>query len=277
MKYCRVGEYDEDTKRCIDNPDFFKWPGMKAKTAELCISNKLVDGFCRGKYKGEACDTHFDCDVGLRCGLDRMCDPAAEEGEACDPEYQLCQSYLSCREKQCIAYGSLEDGTPLGRGSVDLCKTRYANNHDVCDEAPTLKGDIFVENTDVLCVYTNGEDRRAVCGYHQDGKAICKPGMATLVKEWTALLTYLKKKPQCHPYLTDMGQCDYAITVGEKDYYQGRVAYYDLHFYTQIQKVPPCVQKFVHADYFDLLKKNNTASTYALPVLGLMAISLALF
>jgi hypothetical protein len=157
---------------------------MKSSREDQCYGHKLVGGFCRGKTLGEPCDNHFDCDVGLRCGLDRLCDPASEEGQRCDSEYLLCQSYLTCREGECIHYGSLADGTPLGRGTVDLCKSRYANAHDVCEAGPTLRGPIFVDNTDALCVYSNGDEPRAVCGFHKDGKAICKPGAATLLNEW---------------------------------------------------------------------------------------------
>lgn len=86
----------------------------------------------------------------------------------------------------------------------------------------------------------------------------------------------MKDKPQCHPYLTDMGQCDYAIHIGEKAYYKGRIAYSDLHFFTQLQKVPPCVRKFVHPEYFDILEKYNGASTYCMFIAALIALLLAL-
>lgn len=190
-KTCRMNEVDETTIRCVDNPEFFKWPGMRCNKEELCYGRRIVNGYCRGKALGESCESHFDCDVGLRCGLDRMCDPAAEVYERCDGEYLLCQSYLYCKENTCVPYGSLPNDTPLGRGTVDLCESRYKDNHDVCREGPTLRGDVYVENTDVLCVYSNGDEPRAVCGFHVDGKAICRPGAASLMKEWGDVITSL--------------------------------------------------------------------------------------
>lgn len=89
-------------------------------------------------------------------------------------------------------------------------------------------------------------------------------------------MDYLKKKPQCHPYLTDMGQCDYAFAIGEKTYYKGRIAYSDLHFFTQLQKVPPCVRKFVHPEYFDIVEKYGGASYYSMLIAALLTIFLAL-
>lgn len=183
-KTCRMNEVEESTMRCLDSPDFFKWPGMKCAREDMCYGKKIINGFCRGKSIGDDCDSHFDCDVGLRCGLDKKCDPAAEENERCDGDFLLCQSYLSCRENTCVPFGSLPNGHPLGRSSVDLCQSRYKNSHDVCEEGPTLRGEVFVDNTDVLCVYTNQEENRAVCGFHEDGKAICRPGAASLMGEW---------------------------------------------------------------------------------------------
>lgn len=73
-----------------------------------------------------------------------------------------------------------------------------------------------------------------------------------------------------------MGQCDFAIGIGERPYYKGRIAYSDLHFYTQLQKVPPCVQKFLHPEYFELKGKLNGASTYTALIAALLALFLAL-
>lgn len=70
-----------------------------------------------------------------------------------------------------------------------------------------------------------------------------------------------------------MAQCDYAVnTMDERLYYRGRMAYYHLHHFSQIQKVPDCLQKFVYSDYFDLLGKYNDASTLSALLAALVAV-----
>ena len=72
----------------------------------------------------------------------------------------------------------------------------------------------------------------------------------------------MDQKPLCHPYYTDMGQCDYAIKeMSERLYYRGRIAYFHLHHFTQIQKVAECVKKYTDPVYFSLVEKYNDAST----------------
>ena len=179
-----MNEVDEPA-RCLDNPDFYKFPGQKCGRPDLCLGKQIINGICRGKELGEKCEHHVECDVGLRCGLDLQCDPAEEEGGHCDGNYLLCQNYLYCQEGSCIKYGSIPEGYPAGKGGADLCVTRFVNNHGVCDTPPKLNGPIFVDSTDNYCVYSNGDQNRAVCGYHKDGKAICKPGAADLQGYWS--------------------------------------------------------------------------------------------
>ncbi len=266
-----MNEVDERTLKCVDNPEFYKFPGQRCSRAELC-QGKLVDGYCRGKDAGEDCASHLECDVGLRCGLNSKCEEAALEGEYCDDGHLLCQSYLYCQEGTCKRYGSIPNGHPAGRGGVDLCESHYLNSHKVCDEGPTLKGEVFVESTDVTCVYSNGEENKAVCGFHEDGKAICKPGAATLLSEWKELLEYLSRKPRCHVYMSDLAQCDYAEHIGDRVYLRGRLAYAHLHFYTQVQMNPPCVQQFNHPEYFELLNRHNSAATVSALLAALIAL-----
>ena len=73
-----------------------------------------------------------------------------------------------------------------------------------------------------------------------------------------------------------MGQCDFAIGIGERPYLKGRIAYSDLHFFTQLQKVPPCVQKFVHPEYFEIKGKYSGATTYSVFIAAILALFLAL-
>lgn len=167
----------------MDNPEFFKYPGQLCTNPAAC-HGKVVDGYCRGKNQGESCENHWECDVGLMCGLDWKCQPAGEEGDRCGGDHLLCQSYLYCKEGTCVKYGCVSNDDPAGKAGPDICASHYTDTHGVCREGPTLNGNIFVESTDNLCVYSNQEEIHAVCGYHEDGLAICKPGAASLLSEW---------------------------------------------------------------------------------------------
>jgi len=270
-KTCRMNEVGERNLRCSENPEFYKHPGQKCATGGLCLGH-VEGGFCRGKKLGEECKDHLECDVGLRCGGDYKCEEASLEGEYCDLDFKLCQSYLYCKEGECIRYGTIPNGHPPGDGGVDLCESHYLNKHDVCEEGPVLKGEVFVNSNEDLCAYSNGEENKAVCGYHEDGKAICKPGAGTLLSEWNELLEYLKRKPRCHPMIGILGQCDYGINVGERVYLKGRLAYAHLHWFTAIQKNPPCVQKFNYPEYFELLNQHNSGATLSVFFATLLAL-----
>eukprot|EP00831_Metopus_contortus_P046990 TRINITY_DN377_c0_g1_i4.p1 TRINITY_DN377_c0_g1~~TRINITY_DN377_c0_g1_i4.p1 ORF type:complete len:348 (-),score=39.09 TRINITY_DN377_c0_g1_i4:32-1075(-) len=271
-KYCKVSIFDDTSSRCSQSTEIYSYPGMKCSNPSLCLGTGVVNGICRGKALNTACESHLECDVGLACDGFGVCSPAREEGEFCDNEHQLCQSYLHCREGICIKYGSIANHHNPGEQNVDLCSTHYINKRGQCDDGPTLLGKIFVDNTLNKCAYSNGEEKNAVCGYHKDGKAICKPGAGDtmMVNEWKELLLYLDKKPKCNPYLlADLGQCDYAEIQEGDEYLRGRIAYSLLHYYNVIQEVPECVQNYIHKDYWELLKRYNGASS--------LSVGLALF
>lgn len=275
-KICPIHDDDAVSKRCIDNPEGLKWAGNKASDAAHCMSGKIENGICRGITKDQPCTDHYQCDIGLHCGTTGNCEPSIEEGEYCDGELILCQSYLYCREKQCIRWGSLENGVSIGRGSEDLCITRFANKHGVCDEAPFLRGKVLVESNNETCSYTNGEDNRAVCGFHEKGYGICKPGMHNLTSYWEQLVDYMNAKPQCHPQFSPLSQCDNAIHIGEGKYYKGRIAYTTLHQYTQILGVLPCMENMVSQEYFEFVHLHNRGFiSYGLGILSIAAAVLA--
>ncbi len=181
-----MSETDEAVK-CIQSPSFYKYPGQRCTDPALC-QGTVRDGFCRGKASGDACTSHLECDVGLRCGLDLKCEPAAVEGESCNDDEMLCQSYLYCKEKLCTRYGSVPDDVSPGKSGEDLCESHHVDKSGVCREGNTLIGSVIVDSNMDKCVYNDGEENQAVCGYHYDGKAICKPGDAELLSDWKAVI-----------------------------------------------------------------------------------------
>lgn len=184
-----MNEVDDLNMKCLSNPEFIKLPGQKCNVPANCMGT-LRDGYCRGKAAGEKCTQHIECDVGLRCGLDLVCETAAVEGERCDEEHLRCHSYLYCRENVCTRYGSMADDSHPGKGGEDLCVSHHVDKSGVCRPGPKLLGPTIVDTNEHKCVYDNGEEDYAVCGYHAEGKAICKPGDGELMEDWRAVLFY---------------------------------------------------------------------------------------
>ncbi len=74
-----------------------------------------------------------------------------------------------------------------------------------------------------------------------------------------------------------MAQCDYAAeTVGRRVYMKARLDYYKLEYYTQLQGVPDCVQKFSYPEYFELLNEYSGAGTVSAVLAVFIALLVAL-
>eukprot|EP00826_Nyctotherus_ovalis_P048440 TRINITY_DN570_c0_g2_i1.p1 TRINITY_DN570_c0_g2~~TRINITY_DN570_c0_g2_i1.p1 ORF type:complete len:212 (+),score=47.87 TRINITY_DN570_c0_g2_i1:518-1153(+) len=187
---------------------------MQGKTK---CAGKVVDGYCRGIGVNEKCTHGYECDVGLVCSIDNVCVSAAEEGQFCDNEHNLCKSYLYCKEGVCIKYGSIRDHVNPGASNSDLCQSHYIKN-GICAPAPRLDGLVFVETTKDVCDYSDKTFFNAQCGFHKDGKAICKPGAADLAQEWQDVLQYLDKRPECNPSVSYLSICDYGEAVFGQEY-----------------------------------------------------------
>lgn len=195
-----MNEQDDRTMKCLKNPEYFKLPGQKCNDAALC-QGTVRDGYCRGKALGDKCEQHIECDVGLRCGQDLVCENAGVDGSDCDDLHRRCSSYLYCQENVCTKYGSIADDSPAGKGGEDLCASKHVDKHGVCKPGPKLLGPIFVDTNEHKCVYDNGDEDYAVCGFHAEGKAICKPGDGELMSDWQAVSLSFRSPYPVAPYI----------------------------------------------------------------------------
>ncbi len=73
-----------------------------------------------------------------------------------------------------------------------------------------------------------------------------------------------------------MSQCDIAESVGRRAYIKGRLDYYKVHYYSQLQSVPECVKKFVYPEYFELESEYSSAGTVSAIVAALVALLVVL-
>ncbi len=176
----------------MPSPGIYAFPGQKCNNSGLC-RGEVRDGYCRGKVAGADCRSHLECDVGLRCDLSFKCNAAGEEGDACDNDNRLCQSYLHCHEGVCFRYGSLPDDASAGKSGADICSSHYVDHHNVCRPGPKLLGPIFVNDLNQICLYSDFVEEMPECGFHRDGKAICRPGEAQMLSRWNNV------RPVSHP------------------------------------------------------------------------------
>eukprot|EP00826_Nyctotherus_ovalis_P032648 TRINITY_DN262_c0_g1_i13.p1 TRINITY_DN262_c0_g1~~TRINITY_DN262_c0_g1_i13.p1 ORF type:complete len:324 (+),score=85.19 TRINITY_DN262_c0_g1_i13:47-1018(+) len=270
-KSCHLFPHDDSAVRCREKAAVPYFPGQKIKGPGKC-TGKVIDGYCRGKGVDEACTYGYECDVGLTCNMENKCVPAAKEGEFCDKDHNLCKSYLYCREGICIKYGSLRDHVNPGVNDPDLCQSHHIFK-GICAPAPRLDGPIFVETTKDVCDYSNKEFHNAECGFHKDGKAICKPGDGDMLSEWHDVLRYLDKQPECSVYLSHLSICDYAEVQFGQEYLRAALSYWKLSHYVIIQENAECTKPYVHSQYFDALSRYNSASS----VSALLGLVVALF
>jgi hypothetical protein len=257
-KTCLLFPNDNSAVKCTDKSDVTVLPGFRIRGSGGCYG-KSVDGYCRGKGINEDCNDSFECDVGLMCGMSKKCENAAEEGEYCNNEDRLCKSYLYCQEERCIKYGSVKDHVNPGTNNPDLCESHHIFK-GVCSAGPKLDGLIFVEHIEDVCDYDNGEHEPAVCGFHKNGKAICKPGDGDLASDWKDLLSYLNKKPECNPYISHLSMCDYGEKILGREYLKAAIAYWKLHNFVDIQENADCVKDYTNSDYFDIVRRYNSAT-----------------
>jgi len=73
-----------------------------------------------------------------------------------------------------------------------------------------------------------------------------------------------------------MGQCDFAIHMGPRPYYLGRIAYAQLHFFSMLQEVQECMHRYIHPEYYEMLKNYNGAGTFSVLAAALLALLLLL-
>jgi len=269
-KTCHLFPNDNSAVKCGPDIDIKVYPGARLRGPNSCLG-KPVGEYCRGKNIDEPCTFHYECDVGLMCGQEKKCAKASEEGQYCD-EHSVCKSYLYCREDRCIKYGSIKNHVNPGRNNPDLCESRYIYR-GVCAPAPKLDGLIFVDHAEDVCDYDNGDAQPAKCGFHKNGKAICKPGEADVVSDWKNLLNYLNKKPECNPALSHLSMCDYAEHQLGREYLRAAIAYWKLHNFVEIQENAECAKPFTHPAYFDLVRRYGSATSVS-ALLGLLIATL---
>ncbi len=200
MQFCDMNDLENKTIRCHNRFPQKRLAGeMYDMSPTECFSNR-ADGekFCRGAVYGESCANNgdADCDVDLYCSERRVCEHAKLEGENCSSHVK-CASYLMCAwdwnsDYKCRPYGYHTNGESLGPGDEDdACRSHYLNDELVCEHGPRLVHSNVRGSPGDKCTYTFGENDRAQCYYHQEGKAVCRRGPGDMEAQWLAVWIFV--------------------------------------------------------------------------------------
>jgi hypothetical protein len=244
----------EDNADCINKPQetIIQYPGGPCESADDCfLELKCIDKKCKGKAKGEQCETHSECDFGQGClkdGDKTTCQSLKEEGTSCAEDYD-CQRHLGCYKEKCTPYFSLENGTvvPADDGKreplpITLCKSGYEYDGK-CDSLDIINDKGECSGT---CHYkkSNGDNveisKNCECGFNKDGKLYCKILGGQIYDDFTKkAFEYLKSSPMCNT--KERKQCNYYRKVKEDKpkIVQG---------FVNTQKKVEVAHKFINAD-----------------------------
>lgn len=60
--------------------------------------------------------------------------------------------------------------------------------------------------------------------------------------------------------------------VGRRTYLKGRLDYYKVHYYSSIQSVPDCMQRYVYPEYFELINEYSSAGSISAMIAAIIAL-----
>jgi hypothetical protein len=119
--------------------------GMRATGAPCATDAQCRTGYCRRPelapcgecaelgLVGSACSDPADCAVGLLCSLDKKCQLAGTEGEACD-EARLCDWSLICAKGKCSALHRVGETCDPDLGDCDFPReSAVCSTSGVCE------------------------------------------------------------------------------------------------------------------------------------------------
>lgn len=192
-QFCDMNDLENSTIHCHTRFQRKRLAGEKIfESPNECFTKQANPaGYCTGAKWGESCSNNgdADCDVDLYCSDKKVCEHAHVEGDYCNDKIK-CTSYLLCAwedgvDYKCRPYGYRANGETLGPGDEDdICRSRYLNDRFVCDKAPKITHSNVRDWPGEKCYYTHGENSVAECGFHSEGKALCKRGAGDMETEW---------------------------------------------------------------------------------------------
>jgi hypothetical protein len=172
-------------EHCTSDLDCFTDPNKNV--TGICLD--LPNGTCSGSKEGQGCAYHFDCMVGLYCGVNQTCLTQKGFNESCTNSYE-CNNDLLCNNGICnVRPFSRPIGEELPK-DADLVKyfCTYGNNFATTKSGRYLCASLNQTFTDEYkqcgfnekCNYTmsgyQNVTRSCECGYNSAGQGYCPQG-----------------------------------------------------------------------------------------------------
>lgn len=295
-----LGDTAEYKCKKPDDQEDTRYPGDTCANDEQCFhQSNCTDGVCNGRPSGETCYQRGECDVDLYCNNENSkCEADLKTGASCvSGQFDGCEFHNDCFEGKCVRYYSLDYGTVVSMSERKLCKSNFVFMNNVtskyeCSHNPQYLGgdDYSRDEPSQSCEFeippnnASGSPtkikRDAYPGFNQDGKYYCdKGGRESKLQGWLEKIrTHYSIDWKCH--LMSAGRHCKVITDDKKGY----VYYLETVFNKEAETSSwanyannaDCVKQTVTNEYWDNLKKADTASALAVGAI-LAAVSTYLF
>ena len=237
-----------------------KLPGAYCSTNVDCLSDLCVDKACVGAQPFAACESHADCNIGLKCDFHKKyCNHQLYLNETgCFEDYD-CLNSAGCIEGKCIPYHSLNDGET---SPSDLfCKSGHKykgiclSSVKVYNKRLPYRCEITEANTE-KCEYYDGVNKfflNCACGINSNGQGycpLCKGDLEYKVYLKSVLLMIMHSS-RCHTMArNDNKNChDSELDEAHKN---AKIKSFIFHKHQSIQRNEQCVKHTILQDFYKL-------------------------
>lgn len=235
--------------------DTSSYPGEQCSSEIPCKTGTCTLGICLGKSQNEKCESHLDCEPGLRCH--HTCKPLFKAKErGCLSDFD-CSANSGCNFGECTEYFSLNPESKLEKCenfsnflcSSKMCKDGKCVKEQFANEFPK---ECF---SDKDCISQDGFFSSCVCGANEEGKSYCLPfpgdsiGLEyfSMVEDWVKSKSVMK----CNTQRRFAEHCMKSLwTPCLMVEYLYRT--YRYQFFPVIIDNPDCVEKSLTQDYWKI-------------------------
>lgn len=242
--------------------------GETCKSTSDCYLSSCLKGTCRGLARDKPCNSHDQCDIGLRCDTKSLsCQPQIYTGEPGCRSYYDCVNWATCNSTYnslngvCIAYHTVPNGktvTDCVSSFSYLCESAYCVSKfslgkiGICSDPPVSLNLLPKScSTNLDCpgiVAGKSVNSECACGYNSLALSYCSPFIGDLpgkkmIWAWKAALplttncnTVRRGSDQCLKMIGKLGN----VTMSTLGYY----------FYSRYVANDACVKVIYNYDYF---------------------------
>lgn len=269
----------------------YAYIGEPCDTDDNCISSWCVNQICQGLGQGDTCSSDLECGVGLYCN--GQCNALIQQGGTCSRDEE-CWNNLTCYNRKCIEYLSLEDDTEVSvcQNQVNLqctsggCFTvsgkSYCLPSKQSQSIPTVCGERSNCEISIDSLHASSFTTDCQCAQNGFATSVCalSTGDAPYVNYIKKLYEWINSKyiNKCHTTQRLSLKCaelnwDYKNWV-KLSYFQNLALNYPTYLYSDscVQKVFQKHFRDIEAAYLSLEKKDDDSSSFSYKLLASMGL-----